>query len=146
MITLLKNVVTNAQALTVGQLFPARGGGIQEISYHLNVMPPRIRENDDDVVPFCLARVQGFAILPRRSQKIELLYGLHNDDRAEALEDIARLLTLLDPLATKLTVYNGWKMESVSGWLGDRETGMQPHPEYYVWIIVEFIGQLIRSH
>ncbi|MBV5305565.1 MAG: hypothetical protein J0652_02605 [Desulfobulbaceae bacterium] len=97
-------------------------------------------------MPFCLARAQGFALMPKRSQKIELLYALHNDDREEALEDINRLLTLLDPLASKMTCYSGWKMDSVTGWLGDKETGLQPHPEYYLWIIAEFSAQIIRTY
>ncbi len=147
MMPLLTDVVTKAQALTAGQLFTSQQGGLLEIVYHQTVMPPRDRENSgEDAMPFCLVRGQQFAMLPQRAQKIELLYALHNDDRQEAQADLGRLFGLLEPLATKLTVYPGWKLAAVGGWFGDRESGLQPHPEYYMWVVLDFAAQLIRTH
>lgn len=144
MITMLQTVTTVARALTAGQLFPSQSGAQLAIAYHQQVMPDRGRDITPDLMPFCLVKARGFSLFPGRSQQIELIYALHNEDRAEALADLSRLSGLLDPLAVRGQQYQGWKLGAVTGYPGDKENGVQPHPEYYLTVVMDFIAPAIN--
>jgi hypothetical protein len=145
MISLLQTVTTLAKVLTDGQLFTSQSGSLLEIVYHQQVMPARGRDTVGENMPFCLVKPRVFSLFPSRSQQIELVYALHNEDRDEAMTDMGRLTTLLEPLATDRGKYDGWKLEAITGYPGDNDTGVQPHPEYYLTVVIELANLTIKQ-
>jgi hypothetical protein len=129
-----------ASTLTAGATFDTdRAGSKAEISYHSHVMPPR--SATAKTMPFCLVKARGFTLHPSQRRQIELLYGLYQDDRDKAMDDLETLEGLLIPLTRRGNQWPvGWKITDVSGWGGDRETGVQPHPEYYYTVLLDFVG------
>jgi hypothetical protein len=139
MIDILQQVATIAQELTAATLFPGNAGTPAAIVYHQYVMPAKPKEIDD-VVPFCLVKATAFEIYPSRRQTIEAVFCLYNPDRDEALTDMATLSALLEPLAIRGRPWSGWKIDKVAGYLGDKETGTQPHPYYYLTVVLVLIA------
>lgn len=136
--TLLNQIRDRAAALTDPVLFNRRNpDGGATIDYHLNVEPAR--ENDADLAPFCLILPRGFSSKERRIQRVEVVYCLHNENRAEALDDLDQLYTTVFPLSHP-GGWTPWKLENFEGYFGDRETGFQPHPTYYCTFLIEFIS------
>ena len=140
MIALLQAVSTRAKALTDGTTFDTDKGGTKSaIAYHNYVMPPR--EGLSKNMPFCLVKTRGFTLHPSNLRQIELLYCLYQPDRAKAITDMAVLEALIAPMAQRGPHWaTGWKLQSVTGWAGDRETGVQPHPEHYLTVLLDFVG------
>lgn len=140
MIDLLQAVATMAAGLTAGTTFETDKGGTKKaIVYHQHVMPPRNATAEN--MPFCLVKARGFTFHPSNTRQIELLYCLYNEDRAKAMTDLSTLQGLLTPLNRRGSHWGvGWKIQSVSGWGGEKETGVQPHPEYYMTVLLDFVG------
>ena len=144
MITLLNTIADVAQGLTAGTMFATNTGGTAEIVYHRFAMPPRSKTLVADIAPFCLVKARGFGIFPGRKQEIELLFSLYNEDRTAAMTDMGTLMTLLEPLAVRGQQYRGWKLSGIHGFAGDRDTGVQPHPEYYLTVLMDLIAPSIK--
>ena len=144
MISLLQMVAGVAKQLTDGTQFMTNVKNQAEIVYHQYVMPPRPQSQAADVLPFCLVKAREFGLFPGRRQQIELIYCLYNDDRTAAMTDMATLTSLIEPLAVRGAPYAGWKLNEVKGFAGEPDTGVQPHPEYFLTVIMEFIGPPIK--
>lgn len=144
MIALLQQVADMAKLLTDGTEFTTNVNNQAEIVYHEYVMPPRPQGQTVDVSPFCLVKVRGFTLYPRQGQQIELLYCLYNEDRAMAMADMATLAGLVKPIARRGQQFGGWKLTEISGYAGEEETGVQPHPEYYLTVLLSFTAPPIN--
>jgi hypothetical protein len=141
MIAILEQVAEIAEALTSGALFTANLGGTTEIAYHLHTMPPKPKASTvEAVVPFCLVKATGFEWHPSHRLNVELLYCIFNEDRADAMADMERLSDLIRPLAVRGVNYPGYKLESVSGYPGEKETGLQTHPYYFLAVDLSFLA------
>ena len=144
MIALLQQVAGMAKLLTDGTEFTTNVNNQAEIVYHQHVMPPRPQGQAADVVPFCLVKVRNFTLYPRQGQQIELVYCLYNEDRALAMADMATLAGLVKPLARRGQQFGGWKLTEITGHAGEEETGVQPHPEYYLTVRLDFTAPPIN--
>lgn len=138
MIALLQQVADMAKLLTDGTYFTTNINNQAEIVYHEYVMPPRPLGQTVDIIPFCLVKVRGFTLYPRQAQQIELLYCLYNEDRAGAMADMATMAGLVKPIARRGQQFGGWKLTEITGHAGEEETGVQPHPEYYLTVLLNF--------
>jgi hypothetical protein len=145
MIAILQTIADLSETLTDGALFAVKSGGSAEITHHIYTMPPR-EITAADLPPFCLVKARDFSLYPgAKRQKIELLYCLYNDDRDAAMADIGRLAGLLEPLAVRGISHAGWKVQGLSGFSGDKETGVQPHPLYYLTVLMDLSAPPIKS-
>jgi hypothetical protein len=144
MIALMQAVAVIASALTDPVKFTTNSAGTAKITYHQQTMPPRSAGEIVDIMPFCLIRPREYSMHPSRRAQIELQYCLYQPTRATALTDIASLMTMVEGLAVRGAPYAGWKLASVACTPGEKETGLQPHPEYYFSVLMDFIGPPIK--
>lgn len=137
-IVLLQAIVTAAEALTEGYVFGSEQAD-KNIEYYIGSMPGR---GPAPVFPFCLAKLRSFNLHPgARSQDIDLVYGIFYNRREDAMDGLNTLSGLIEPLAIRGTgLPIGWKMMSAGGYSGEKETGLQPHPEYYLTVSLSFSG------
>lgn len=140
MITILEQVADNAKDLTDGHPFTSNLGGTADIIYHINTMQPRPKTIADEVAPFCLARVIDFTMIPSRRTTVELLYCLHQPDRDQAITDLSTLAGLLEPLGLRGRSWSSCKVEAIAGHLGEKDSGLQPHPQYYLSLRLSLIA------
>lgn len=138
MLDILDKVIAVAKALTDTENFPDRSGTQVVIPYYRGIMPAKEGEHED--LPFCLVKSRAFGMFPMRGQVVELYYVLHNTSRKTGLADINRLYALLEADLAKSNpkAYKPWKLDDASGWTGDEENGIQPHPVYTMNVVLEF--------
>ncbi len=144
MIDILQTIATAASDLTAGQSWDTNAGHSAAIVYHQHVMPARSNTEAADVMPFCLVKAREFILFPGRRQTIELVYCLYNDSRTDAMSDMDRLTDLLEPLARRGQNLGGWKVAEITGYAGDKDTGVQPHPEYYLTVAISLIAPPVQ--
>lgn len=144
MIEILQTIVTALESLLAGETFTSNAGGSAVFVVHSHVMPPRAKTAAADVMPFCLAKVREFRIYPSKRQTIELIFAIYNEDRADAMDDMERLTSLIEPLAVRGRNLGGWKIADISGFPGDKDTGVQPHPEYYLTVAIDLIAPPVQ--
>lgn len=140
MIALINHAATIAASLTAATNFTSNSGDPAKIVYHENVMPARAKGTDEEIAPFCLVRISDFSLYPSRRQTVELLFCLYQPDRADAITDLETLAALLEPLALRGKPWTGCKIESITGNLGEKDTGVQPHPYYYFTLRLSLIS------
>jgi hypothetical protein len=146
MIAIIEQVAEVAETLTAGHIFDCNSGGTAEIVYHLHTMPPRPKFASpiEAVVPFCLVKATGFEWHPQHRLTVEMVFSICNDDRDKAMADMARLSALVQPLAVRGVNYPGYKLESVTGYPGEKETGLQTHPYYFLTVALAFLAPRVR--
>jgi hypothetical protein len=146
MIAIIEKVADVAETLTAGELFTANTSGTAAIAYHLHTMPPRpkVANPIEAVVPFCLVKATGFEWHPQHRLTVELVFSIFNEDREDAMADMARLSALVQPLAVRGVNYPGYKLESVTGYPGEKETGLQTHPYYFLTVALSFLAPRVR--
>lgn len=141
---IMETIATAAAALTAGQTFGDESGGSAAIQYHKHVMPAKSKTAGAEAMPFCLVKAKDFILYPRRQQTVELIYVFYRETRATALSDMDRLAGLIEPLAQRGRNLGGWKIVSITGYPGDKETGVQPHPEYYLTVVIDLIAPPVQ--
>jgi hypothetical protein len=132
MIALLETVATVAAGLTAGHLFPVMDGADSEINYRTGDYP--YKGSADGHPPIGVVLLRSFIPGPgvHRRVVIDLAYTLYSEDLAAAIINLDQLATLLEQLTQPSGQYAPWKLEAATGFVGDRETGAHPDPQYYL--------------
>jgi hypothetical protein len=139
MIELLHNVAAVAAGLTAGELFPAATGVPVEIAYVVGDYP--YKTDTEGAPPLGVVLLRSFSPGPAtRTATVEIAYTLYGETRTEAMASIGSLSSLLEPLAERGARYTPWKLTGVTGFVGDRETGAHPDPQYFITYMLEFSG------
>ncbi len=141
---LLEQIKTAAETLTAGALFARPEGGMGEIVYYTPERPPKRHDpSQGEDCPSCEIVPMGRQLVPAPGYLVHMIFLLHNDDRSQALDDLDRLQTLIDPMATR--IFPGCKLQAMENFWGDRDSGIQPHPKYRLFYILRFAGQPVRT-
>ena len=142
---LLDLVETRAAAITADLRFarPPEGARVA-IDYHLHALPPRTKVEDQP--PFALLLPGPGRAGERSQRRVDLVFCLYNEDRAQALVDLDELEGAVFGLSHP-GQWTPWVLESMTDSFGpDRESAEQPHPYYYYTVTLEFVAAQTLRH
>lgn len=140
MTDLLDLIIDRLGVLLTGTTWPDPEGGELAARLYKSVLPAKRSAGAGEDFPFVLARIMGGSEAQAEGLiTVRIIGGLYSATDEEAgNDDIQELADLLLQMADTRS-YTPYKLAlPVDWWLGDKEHGVQPHPEYYVTVDLRF--------
>lgn len=138
MIVLISKVRQVAEAATTGEQFYNKQGQLGPLVYTEGVMPAD--QEPGGSAPFGLVQERGFTLFPSRTQQVQVVFAICNNDRSGGLADVERIMSTAGDALGKAGQYSPWKLQNVEGWTGGDSPGPQPHPTYFITFLLSFTG------